>query len=369
VNDCHCQFLEPAFWHEDRCRVMHNIQSTVADLSPLKQWVRGQIALRSHVLFQTSGSSGAAKWVALSKPALLASARMVNQALGVETGARWGLALPIHHVGGFGVLVRSFLSGSHCQVFHPKWNPLVFTRFVYEKSCECISLVPTQVVDLVESGCVAPSCVKHVVVGGGSLSDAHYAKAKAFGWPVLRSYGMTEAASQIATGDIDDGFLRILDGWETRVDAGGVLEWRGEASFSGYVVEESGEFLFVDPKKDGWFTTQDLVELEDGGIRVNGRTDSLVKVLGELVDITSIERRIERQTSCSAIVLTVTDERRGVRLVPVIECSECSECSESIDLNEFRGVESLESVRSMLVFPRSSLGKIQRALIRSHLGL
>ena len=318
------------------------------------------------MLFQTSGSSGAAKWVALSKPALLASARMVNQALGVETGARWGLALPIHHVGGFGVLVRSFLSGGHCQVFHQKWDPLVFTRFVYEKSSECISLVPTQVVDLIGAHCVAPSCVKHVVVGGGSLSDAHYAKAKDLGWPVLRSYGMTEAASQIATGDIGDGFLRILDGWETRVDAGGVLEWRGEASFSGYVIEGSGEFSFVDPKKDGWFTTQDLVELEGDGIRVLGRSDSLVKVLGELVDITSIERRIERQTSCSAIVLTVTDERRGVRLVPVIECSECSE---SIDLNEFRGVESLDSVRSMLVFPRSSLGKIQRALIRSHLGL
>ena len=160
MNDCHCQFLEPAFWHDDRCVVMHNTQSAITDLSMLKVWVGGQRELKSHVLFQTSGSSGAAKWVALSKPALLASARVVNQALGIGVGARWGLALPIHHVGGFGVLVRSFLSGGHCQVFHEKWDPLVFTRFVYEKSCECISLVPTQVVDLIESGCVAPSSVK-----------------------------------------------------------------------------------------------------------------------------------------------------------------------------------------------------------------
>lgn len=342
---------------------MHNTQSAITDLSSLKHWVRGQEVLRNHVLFQTSGSSGAAKWVVLSKPALLASARMVNQALGVETGARWGLALPIHHVGGFGVLVRSFLSGGHCQVFHQKWAPVVFTRFVYENSCECISLVPTQVVDLIESRCVAPCCVKHVVVGGGCLSDAYYNKAKALGWPVLRSYGMTEAASQIATGDIGDGFLRILDEWETRVDASGLLEWRGEAGFSGYVIEETSEFSFVDPKKDGWFTTQDLVELEGDGIRILGRADSLVKVLGELVDITSIERRIEQQTSCSAIVLTIADERRGVRLIPVLESSEI------IDLKGFRGVEALAEVHTLPDFPRSALGKIQRASIRANLGL
>ena len=360
---CHCQFLEPAFWHDESCFVMHNTQLTDANFLSLEQWVRAQSVLKNHVLFQSSGSSCAAKWVALSKSALLASARLVNQTLGIETGARWGLALPIHHVGGFGVLVRSFLSGGHCQVFHQKWAPVAFTRFVYENSCECISLVPTQVVDLIESRCVAPCCVKHVVVGGGSLSDAHYAKAKALGWPVLRSYGMTEAASQVATGDTGDGFLSILDGWETRVHTSGVLEWRGEAGFSGYVIEEEGEFSFVDPKVDGWFTTQDLVELEGDGIRVLGRADSLVKVLGELVDITSIEQRIEQQTLCSAIVLTVADERRGVLLIPVIESAK------PIDLSGFRGVETLQTIHLQPKFPRSSLGKIQRASIRAQLEL
>ncbi|MEO1857411.1 MAG: hypothetical protein ABGY95_08635, partial [Rubritalea sp.] len=233
----------------------------------------------------------------------------------------------------------------------------------YENSCECVSLVPTQVVDLIESSCVAPSCVKHVVVGGGNLSDAHLTKAKALGWPVQRSYGMTESASQIATGDLDEGYLRILDGWETRVASSGVLEWRGPAGFSGYVVEQAGEFCFVDPKVDGWFTTQDLVELEDGGVRVLGRADSLVKVLGELVDLGSIEQRIEEQAGNSAVVLTIADERRGVRLIPVIEGSEC------IDLNGFRGVETLEVARTLPEFPRSALGKIQRASVRAQLGL
>jgi len=342
---------------------MHNTRSAEPDSSALEQWVSAQNALKNHVLFQTSGSSGAAKWVALSKPALLASARMVNQTLGIKIGARWGLALPIHHVGGFGVLVRSFLSGGHCQVFHQKWDPVAFSRFVYEKGCESISLVPTQVVDLIDSSCVAPGCLQHVVVGGGSLSDTHYAKAKALGWPVLRSYGMTEAGSQIATGETGKGFLRVFDGWETRANSSGVLEWRGEASFSGYVVEDDGVFSFVDPKIDGWFTTQDIVELDDGGLRFLGRSDSLVKVLGELVDLTVLEQRIEQQTSRATIVLTIADDRRGVLLIPVVESSEV------LDLNGFHGVESLESMRTLPEFPRSSIGKIQRASIRAQLGL
>jgi O-succinylbenzoic acid--CoA ligase len=363
VNDCHCQFLEPTFWHDDTCVVMHDKRNMRSDSAAFDQWVSAQKSLENHVLFQTSGSSGSAKWVALSKPALLASARMVNQALGIKIGTRWGLALPIHHVGGFGVLVRSFLSGGHCQIFHQKWDPVAFSHFVYKMSCESISLVPAQMVDLIASSCVAPNCVQHVVVGGGNLSDWHYTEAKALGWPVLRSYGMTEAASQIATGDISEDFLRILDGWETRVDARGVLEWRGEASFSGYVIENDGTYSLVDPKIDGWFTTQDIVELEDGGLRVLGRADSLVKVLGELVDLSVIEQRIEQQTSCPAIVLTVADERRGVSLIPVVESPEV------IDLNGFRGLEALESIRTLPEFPRSSLGKIQRASIRAQLGL
>ncbi|HEX7260708.1 MAG TPA: hypothetical protein VF258_02745, partial [Luteolibacter sp.] len=59
--------------------------------------------LTGHALFKTSGSSGNPKWIALSKPALLVSAAAVNRHLAVNTNSCWGLALPLDHVGGFGV--------------------------------------------------------------------------------------------------------------------------------------------------------------------------------------------------------------------------------------------------------------------------
>lgn len=355
---CHCHYLDRQFWHSDALCVMRN---TSFDGFGLEQWLSAYDDLRGHLFFQTSGSSGAAKWVALSKKALLASARTVNAHLGVEIGARWGLALPIYHVGGFGILVRAFLSGGACQVFHEQWDPIKFSRFIYTEKCEHISLVPTQLVDLVRTRCIAPHSIKSVVVGGGALSDALLIQAKALGWPVLRSYGMTESASQIATGDSGDGWLDILGDREVRLSSKGLLQWRGEAGLTCYITEIEGEFTRVDALEDGWFTTQDRAELSGRKLRMLGRADTLVKILGELVDVNLIEQRLKAQLGRDCVIFPVTDERRGVKLVPVIESPK------PLPITGFSGLESLEPAVFVDAFPRSALGKVTRGSLKEML--
>ncbi len=355
---CHCKYLEPSFWHDEGVCVMHN-PIDADDIADFEQWVASKLELRSHVLFQTSGSSGLAKWVALSKSALLASARMVNAHLGVQTGDRWGLALPIYHVGGFGVLVRSFLNGGHCQVFHGKWDAVAFSKFIYDEACNHLSLVPTQLVDLVNLRCVAPPCVKSVVIGGGKLDDTIYHEAKALGWPVLRSYGMTESASQIATGDKGDGWLDILVGWKVRLSSDSLVEWSGEAAFSGYIYETSeGHWKFDNPKTNGWFWTQDLAELKNGRLKILGRADNRVKVLGELINLQELEERLRKQSGCDCVIFTVPDQRRGVRFLPVIESNS------PVEVSGFEGIHRLENARYVAEFPRSSLRKVQKAKLK-----
>lgn len=355
--DCHCQYLECKFWHSDAPVVMCNTCGA-EEAGDLRQWLADTGDLRGHIFFQTSGSSGAAKWVALSKNALLTSARIVNQHLGVEIGSRWGLALPIYHVGGFGILVRVFLSGGICQVFHAHWDPVAFTRFVYIEKCEHISLVPTQLVDLVRTRCIAPHSIKSVVVGGGALSDDLFIQAKALGWPVLRSYGMTESASQIATGDNGDGWMDILGDWEVRVSSEGLLQWRGEAGLTCYIMKTEGGFTRVDALEDGWFTTQDRAELSGRKLRMLGRADTLVKILGELVDVNRVEQRLKAQLGRDCVIFPVPDERRGVKLVPVIEAPQ------PLPITGFSGLESLEPAVFLEEFPRSALGKVRRASLK-----
>ncbi|MCP5533969.1 MAG: AMP-binding protein [Akkermansiaceae bacterium] len=284
----------------------------------------GEPGLGGHVLFETSGSSGVPKQVALSKTALQVSAAAVNRHLGVTADSCWGLALPTRHVGGFGVVARAFEAGCRFHEFESRWDAETFANWLEENEVTHTSLVPTQVYDLVASGRIAPESLKAIVVGGGHLDRQTGQRARELGWPVLASYGMTEAGSQIATqepADLGSPYepapIPLLPIWDARVGEDGALSISGPALFSGYVV--GGIFT---PRAADWHTTSDRAELAGRGLTPLGRLDSLVKVLGELVDPEAIERELAllsngRLAHSDFAVAAVPDERTEHRLVPV----------------------------------------------------
>jgi o-succinylbenzoate---CoA ligase len=150
------------------------------------------VDLPGHVWLATSGTTGALKLTALSKRALLASAAAVNRHLQSDDRDVWLCVLPTFHVGGLGIYARAFLSGA--RVVTSGWEDVTLA-----------SLVPAQVTDLVRDRVEAPPSLRAVVVGGGALSEELYAAARALGWPLLPSYGMTECCSQVATATPEEG--------------------------------------------------------------------------------------------------------------------------------------------------------------------
>ena len=284
--------------------------------------------LQNHVLFETSGSSGTSKWVALSKPALLASAAAVNSHLKVTHDSCWGLALPLNHVGGFGILARAYQSGCRVAIFTGKWSPYDFHQWLDHAKVTHTSLVPTQVHDLVKAGLRPPVHLSAAVVGGGQLDPATGQAARDFGWPVLASYGMTEAGSQIATQGLEalettyqHAPLPVLPLWKTRLSDDGLLEISGAALFSGHL---SGNHFI--PRPGPWHTTSDRVSLRDGLLTPLGRADLLIKILGELVDPEAIEQELlaisnGALNSGTFAVIALPDERSENVLVPVFESS------------------------------------------------
>lgn len=327
--------------------------------------------LAHHVLFETSGSSGAPKRVALSKPALLASAAAVNAHLQVTATSCWGLALPLNHVGGFGVLARTYQAGCRVAEFNGKWNPPEFQRWIQDSGVTHTSLVPTQVHDLVRAGLRPPPNLSAIVVGGGQLDSATGQAARDLGWPVLASYGMTEAGSQIATQKLESLELPyqpyplpVLPLWQTRLSGGGLLEISGEALFSGYL--SGGVFT---PRSDAWHTTSDRVVLQDTLLTPLGRADSLIKVLGELVDPEAIEHELVSisrgilQTGTFAVI-GIPDERAGNVLLPVFEFAVDPILIESIlSIHNERaaGFRRLKPAERIEELPRTALGKLKRA--------
>lgn len=340
----------------------------------------GVLALRElsgHVLFETSGSSGTPKWVALSKAALLLSAAAVNRHLQVTSESSWGLVLPLHHVGGFGVCARAYQAGCHLEIFEKRWQAAAFTEWLSRGHVTHTSLVPTQIHDLVKARLQAPETLNAVVVGGGHLNIETGRAARELGWPVLASYGMTEAASQIATQTLDQleklyqpAPIPLIPIWCAEISSGDILSISGPALFSGYVLSES-DFnplpSFV-PRKSEWHLTADRCMLVEEGITPLGRADVLVKVLGELVDPEAIERELVslsggRLIPGTFMIIAVEEERAGNLLVPVFESS----CDAGVALFTLAGYQEtapgfrrLQPAVFIEKIPRSDLGKPMR---------
>lgn len=333
--------------------------------------------LQGHALFETSGSTGAPKWIALSKDALLASAAAVNAHLEVTASSCWGLALPAHHVGGFGVAARAFAANCEFREFGKRWNPIEFAGWLADNQVTHTSLVPTQVHDLVAVKLRAPASLRAIVVGGGRLDGHTGQAARALGWPVLASYGMTEAASQIATQPLaslaaiyQPAPIPLLPIWRTALSPEGKLRIAGPALFSGMLVRERHTW-FYKPRDSEWHQTEDRVLVENNYLTPLGRSDSMVKVLGELVDPEEIERELVSLSNGvlppgTFIVAAVPDTRAEHELVPVFDASVGPETITAV-LSAYAekapGFRRLGQAVILEDFPRSPLGKPKRAEI------
>lgn len=278
--------------------------------------------LPQHVWIATSGTGGRLKVVALPWASLEASAHSVNCHLAATASDVWLSPLPPFHVGGLGMMVRAHLSGAVHVAFDQPWNAVHFAAAVEAAGATLSAVVPTQVHDLVQARRCAPHSLRAVVVGGGELAESLRAEAASLGWPLLPSYGLTEAASQVATavaGQTSFDWLPLLGHIEART-TDGVLEIRGSSLLTGWMIFDGDAAQWSDPKCDGWYRTSDRAELRGRELRILGRVDDLVKIRGELVDLAALERDLQSRVTLGEVLLRgVWDQRNGTSLEVVAE--------------------------------------------------
>lgn len=335
-------------WTSDESHVLLNPRMPPAEQARLRSFVTD---LPGHLWLATSGTTGALKLTALSKSAMLASARAVNRYLRSHADDLWMCVLPTFHVGGLGILARAFLSGAH--VVRGSWDPRDLSA---NRSVTLASLVPAQVSDLVQLKLEAPPKLRAVIIGGGALSDHLYQEARALGWPLLPSYGMTETCSQVATATIDSEDLVLLDHVECRTEVDGRLAFRGPSLLTGYGTEGG----FVDPKIDGWFVTEDLGAVEGDRLRIEGRRGDFVKIGGESVDLARLDAVVMSIAGQHAAVIAVEDPRLGHVIHLVIEASVDAAQVELAFNARVHPFERARGVHRVEAIPRSVLGKLLR---------
>jgi O-succinylbenzoic acid--CoA ligase len=187
------------------------------------------------------------------------------------------------------------------------------------------------------------------------------------GWPVLTTYGLTEACSQVATqrlGTINRGELGVgfpVEGMELRISAGSV-QIRGPMLFSGY---RGAGGPAVGP--DGWFDTGDLGRLDaDGALHLQGRRDDLIVTGGENVSPAEVEAALELHPDIAeCCVFGVPDPIWG-QLVAAALVLRPNRSLDSAELDGWAGrqLASFKRPRRWCVLPslpRHASGKLDRA--------
>jgi len=367
--------LRPEFWHDGSVWIAEPAPS--GEGRALAEFARNELQVRDWCFFQTSGTEGTRKWVGLTKEALMISARAVNAHFHITEHDQWLLALPVHHVGGFGVLARSFVCGSQVTELTGKWNAAAFVQMCAEEGATLASLVPTQIFDLVAAKLSAPKSMRIVLVGGGALNRELEAAALGLGWPIRRTYGMTETASGVAAQRAPGAELEVLPIWQVITDADGVLCVRGDALAKGYATCTAGAWNWEAILAGTGLRTRDQVEvLQVEGrrcIRFLGRESGTLKILGELVSLEPIQDQIEAlkltlgRNGADAAVCDVADPRKESRLVLAVSGMTAADAARlQKSLNEtLRPFEHLHETRILHAIPRSELGKVRLADLRA----
>ena len=312
----------------------------------------GEVAPDVAAVVVTSGTTGEPKGVELTFGGLQSSARAVSDALGVRPGSgdRWLCCLPLHHVGGLGVLARSWTVGT----------PVDVLRFdidaVAASPATLVSLVPLMVRRLLAAG-VDLGRFRRVLIGGGPV---------AADLPGTPTYGLTETwGGVVHAGHPLDG-VEVALGHEDEILVRGLPVMRGYRSPTA-AADTAAVFT-----REGWFRTGDAGRTDaQGRLTVVDRLRDLVKTGGVSVAPSEVEAVVAAHPGVADVcVAGAPDPEWGERVVAYVVPADPAAPPTVDDLRSFARdrLSAAKLPRAVVVveaIPRTPGGKALRRLLTS----
>lgn len=305
---------------------------------------------RVALIVNTSGSTGQAKEVGLSASALLESAKSANKFVGAKSGQIWSLLLPLTHIAGINVLVRSMELGTVPIDAREVSGKYPFADFT--------AVVPTRLFralngdnDLLEHLISAQA----VLVGGAALSVELRNAARDAGINVIETYGMTETCG----GCIYNGIP--LDGAEFEIDELGIISIASKSLATTYL---NAPEAWNERIRNGYFVTTDIGHLEDGKLVVTGRSDDVIVTGGENVSLAEVESVVKDTFSgidCAAFALADSQWGQSLQLAIAGDVKPEQSAINEYLTSKISRAAKVKNFIYMAELPRTSLGKVDRA--------
>ncbi len=333
------------------------LTQTEADLPLLGEHDLDELACK----VMTSGSTGVPDRVGLTYGNFLWSAVGSAFNIGVDPEDRWLCCLPLSHISGLGIVMRSVIYGT-TAVVHDGFDAGRVAEALERDRISVISLVTTMLTRLLDSGADL-SGPRALLVGGGPVPEDALEEAIGRGATVVQTYGLTEACSQVTT--------------LAPADAKRKLGSAGRPLLTTHLRIQNGEILVQGPTvapgcadADGWLHTGDLGRIDsEGFLYVEDRMDDLIVSGGENVMPVEVEKVLLRHPEVvDAAVVGREDPEWQQAVTAIVVLEDGSEvtpdelrrhCADSL-----AGFKVPKRVELAAALPRTPSGKLMRRALR-----
>ena len=330
----------------------------------------------------TSGTTGRPKGAMLTVGNFWWSAIGSALNLGTHVDDRWLACLPLFHVGGLSIVLRSAIYGI-TAVVHDEFDADRVNAAIDDEGVTIVSVVAVMLQRMLDARAERPypPSLRCVLLGGGPAPRSLLDRCAAIGVPVVQTYGLTETCSQLATLAPEEALRRpgsagkALYPNELRLasvtdDGAGEILVRGPVVMAGYANQPDATRAAI---VDGWLHTGDIGRIDaDGYLYVLDRRDDLIVTGGENVYPAEVEAALlSHHAVAEAGVVGVADETWGQRVVAVVRLADAAA---NIDVAELAShcrerIAGYKVPREIRVvdepLPRTASGKLRRSALRA----
>ncbi len=286
------------------------------------------------ILLFTSGTTGTPKGVQLTHRQVMATVKNVIGAHRLTASDTSYLFLPLFHINAEVIGLLSTLVSGGKMIVERKFSASRFWPVIRSHGVTWVSAVPTVIGILIKatSFAPAPKHLRFVRSASAPLPSLHARRFEAmFSVPIVESYGMTEAASQICVnplppitrrhGSVGRPYgidLKVVDdeGRTLAANEIGEIAIRGDSVITGYASGDATGKGFV----DGWFMTGDIGCVDpDGFVYITGRSKEMINRAGQKISPREVEEVIARDPDVRTVaVIGLPDELYGERVVAYV---------------------------------------------------
>ena len=337
--------------------------------------------------FQTSGSTSEPKIVPIKRRQFFSAAHASKQNFKPTENRYWLLCLPMNHIGGISVIIRSLLYHSAIYLVPEFDVQNIRTLLNNNKKFEAASMVPTMLERLLEDSFFRVQFnFKALLLGGGPISSELISNSLTRGIPIVTSYGMTETCAQIAANPmLRSGGMYIPkksvgrvfepNEIEIRDDNGNALPYlesghiwlRGPQVFDGYLQEELNRSAF---DAEGWFNTGDFGHINrKKHLFIETRRTDIILSGGENINPVEVEEALKKLEGVEdAAVVGIPDRKWGQKGVAFIRAKNALE-PDSLRAALKGTLQSFKIPKEFFAaeeIPRTPTGKIRRKELRDN---